>query len=161
MSTFDSKLAASLKHKWKLRLWMVSKLPMGLISGMYITELNESNCIVLLKDRWWIHNPFRSVFWAVMSMAAELSTGALLVTQAQPAGIQFILVGFEAKFLKKAKGKSFYFCHSGEDVERAISDLLITSATSTIVLPSLAKDEAGQILAEFQCYWQLRKTTTR
>jgi hypothetical protein len=160
MSTFDSRLAGTLRNKWKLRLWMLRKLPMGLLSGMYITALDASHCTVLLKDRWWIHNPFRSVFWAVMSMAAELSTGALLVTQAQPAGIQFILVGFEAKFLKKAKGKSFYFCHTGEEVARAISNTLNTTAPTIITLPVLAQDTSGALLAEFKCYWQLRKPTT-
>jgi hypothetical protein len=159
MSEFDPKLAASLRQKWKLRWWMMRRLPMGMLSGMHIISLDEESCTVELKDRWWIRNPFGSVFWAVMSMAAELSTGALVLAYTQPVGIQFILVGFEAKFLKKAKGKSFYFCHAGKEVARSISNITNTTAPCVITLPVRAQDESGQVLAEFECYWQLRKPT--
>ena len=159
MSAFNVRLATSLQQKWKLRWWMLRRLPMGLISGMHIISLDEESCNVELKDRWWIRNPFGSVFWAVMSMAAELSTGALVLAYTQSAGIQFILVGFEAKFLKKAKGKSFYFCHAGKEVARSISNITNTTAPSIIILPVLAQDESGQLLAEFKCYWQLRRPT--
>lgn len=161
MSAFDQQVASSLRNKWKLRWWMLRRLPMGLASGMYISELDETHCTVILQDRWWIRNPFNSVFWAVMSMAAELSTGALVFTYARQLKVQFILVGFEAKFLKKVKGKSFYFCHAGKEVERAISNNMNNSAPSIIILPVLAQDESGQVLAEFKCYWQLRKPTTQ
>ena len=132
---------------------------MGLLSGMHITEINEESCTVVLRDRWWIRNPFGSVFWAVMSMAAELSTGALVLAYTQQPGIQFILVGFEGKFLKKAKGKSFYFCHAGKEVARSASNILNTTAPDIIILPVLAQDASGQLLAEFKCHWQLRKPT--
>ena len=160
MAAFDQRLASSLRNKWKLRLWMLRRLPMGLASGMYISELDEDHCTVVLQDRWWIRNPFNSVFWAVMSMAAELSTGALVFAYGRPGNMQFILVGFEAKFLKKAKGKSFYFCRAGKEVERAISNNMNNPAPSSIIMPVLAQDESGQVLAEFICYWQLRKPIT-
>jgi YHS domain-containing protein len=119
---FDHQLAKKLLSPWKLRLWMVSKLPMGLLSGMVIEALDEKGCRVMLKDRRWIRNPFGSVFWAVMGMAAELSTGALMYTFASGTGMKFILVGIEAKFFKKARGKSFYFCDAGPEVYQAFNE---------------------------------------
>lgn len=130
---------------------------MGLVSGMYIRRLEESGCEVVLNDRWWIRNPFGSVFWAVMGMAAELSTGAWIYANASKSGIKFILVGMEGRFFKKARGKTYYFCDPGPanpDIFKAVLD---TDDTKIVVLPVKAKNEAGEILAEFQFEWHLRK----
>jgi len=156
--SFNHKLAASLLKPWKLRLWMLKSLPMGLLSGMVIESLDENGCKVMLKDRRWIRNPFRSVFWAVMGMAAELSTGALVYTYVSGSNIKYILIGMKGEFFKKVRGKSFYFCRSGLDVLRKLNSLENPGDTCTVILPVTAYDQAGQTVAEFQFYWQLKKT---
>ena len=155
--SFNTNLAKKLTTPWQLRLWMLTKLPMGLLSGMKIVALTEEGCEVVLKDKWWIRNPFGSIFWAVMGMAAELSTGALVYAYASGSNVKFILVGMEGKFFKKAKGKSYYFCDAGLDVPRAIQELKNSDESSLVILPVIAKDQAGQILATFNFQWQLRK----
>jgi Domain of unknown function (DUF4442) len=155
--SFNTNLARRLTSPWQLRLWMLAKLPMGLVTGMYVESLNENNCVVVLKDRRWIRNPFGSVFWAVMGMAAELSTGALVYAYTSGSDVRFILVGMEAKFFKKARGKSYYFCDSGSDVLRSIEHLVNTNDPGFVMLPVTAKDQAGQVLATFIFQWQLRK----
>jgi hypothetical protein len=115
---FNPKLAKQLLSPWKLRLWMLRSVTMGLLTGMIIVELNEEECRVKLKDRWWIRNPFRSVYWAVMSMAAEMSTGALLYAYASEPKVQFILVEMRAKFYKKVRGKSSIFAVQGRQFKK-------------------------------------------
>lgn len=154
---FDQKLVKNFTNPWKFRLWMAGNLPMGLLSGMYIQSLDEQACVVVLKERWWIRNPFGSVFWAVMGMAAELSTGALVFAHARGKGVKFILVGVEGEFFKKVKGKSYYFCETGSDVLRSIEQIQNPNDTSVVILPVAARDEAGQLLAEFRFRWQLKK----
>lgn len=154
---FDHTLAKKLSSPWKLRLWMLTKLPMGLLSGMYIQSLDEERCVVVLKERWWITNPFGSVFWAVMGMAAEMSTGALVYAHLQGSGVRFILVGMEGQFFKKAKGKSYYFCQTGSEVLRSVGQIVNPNENIVVIMPVTAKDEDGQVLAEFSFRWQLRK----
>ena len=153
---FNHHLARNLKNPGKLRLWMMRQLPMGMLSGMVIEELEEDHCRVLLKDRFWIHNPFGSVFWAVMSMAAELSTGALLYAWLSGSKIKFILVSMEGKFLKKLRGKSFYFCPSGQEVLRIAESLEKPGDNQIVVMPVSASDKDGQIVATFQFTWSLK-----
>jgi hypothetical protein len=129
------------------------------MSGMVINTLDEKGCQVVLNERWWIRNPFGSVFWAVMGMAAELSTGALVFAYAAPLGFQFILTGMEAKFYKKVKGKSYYFCHAGSEVLRGLDNIWNTNDSCIVLLPVTARDADGQTLAEFVFEWQLRKPT--
>jgi hypothetical protein len=157
-TNFDHKLAKNLLRPWKLRLWMFHHLPMGLASGMYIKTLNESGCTVVLKDRPWIRNPFGSVFWAVMGMAGELSTGALVYSWCSGYNIKFILVHMEGTYLKKLSGKSSYFCSSGQDVLRSLELLENPGDISSVVMPVIAHDQAGQKVAEFQFTWSLKNT---
>ena len=129
---------------------------MGLASGMFIVHLDESKCQVVLKNRFWIKNPFGSVFWAVMAMAGEMSTGALVYAWCSGHKIKFILTDMEGRFLKKVTGKSFYFCQSGQEVLRSIELLENPGDTNSVTLPVTAHDQAGQIVAEFQFTWSLK-----
>lgn len=155
-TNFDYKLAGNLLQPWKLRLWMCRHLPMGFASGMYIEKLDEMSCQVVLKDRFWIHNPFGSVFWAVMGMAGELSTGALVYGWCSGHNIKFILVHMEGTYLKKLSGKSSYFCSSGQEVLRSLELLENPGDISSVVMPVIALDQAGQKVAEFQFTWSLK-----
>lgn len=141
-----------------MRLWMARRLPMGLLSGMVIESLNENGCTVVLKDRPWIRNPFGSVFWAVMGMAAEMSTGVIIYAYLSGTNTKYILIGVECTFLKKLRGKSFYFCPSGKDVLRNLQTLENPGDTCTVQLPVTAHDQAGQTVAEFKFNWQFKKT---
>lgn len=156
---FNVSLAAQMSTPWKLRLWMVRHLPMGWLTGMYVHRLTPEGCEVVLQDRWWIRNPFGSVFWAVMGMAGELSTGMLLHAWTRDAGVRFILVGVEARFFKKAKGKSFYFCEAGMTIPQVIESVLQNEESGEILLPVTARDAKGEHLADFMFNWQLRKPT--
>ena len=130
---------------------------MGLVSGMVVEHLDEVSCRVVLKNRFWIHNPFGSVFWAVMSMAAELSTGSLLYAWCSGSKIKFILVGINGTFDKKVKGKSFYLCQSGQKVLQSIESIEKPGDVCTVEMPVIAYDEAGQTVAQFQFTWSLKK----
>jgi hypothetical protein len=156
--SFDKKLAQQLTRPWKMRLWMMRRLPMGLLSGMVIESLNENGCKVVLKDRFWIRNPFGSVFWAVMGMAAEMSTGALVYAYVSGTNTKYILIGMKGDFFKKVRGKSSYFCGSGQEVFQHMKSLQNPGETCIIALPVTAHDQAGQRVAEFEFYWQLKRT---
>ena len=156
--SFNHKLAKTLLTPWKLRLWMLKKLPMALLTGMIIVELTEEQCKVRVRDHWWLRNPFRSVYWAVQSMAAELSTGALLYAHVSGTQVQFILVEMRAKFYKKLRGKSFYFCPAGLEISKEIEALQNTSEARTVIIPATALNGSEEIVAQFEFYWQLRKT---
>jgi len=153
---FNHTLSKDLRRSWKLRLWMMKNLPMGFATGMRVEMLDENSCKVVLKDRFWIHNPFGSVFWAVMGMAAEMSTGALVYSWCSGNNIKFILTSVEGKFLKKVRGKSSYFCSSGQAVRSSLEALENPGDTNTVLLPVIAQDQAGQTVAEFQFTWSLK-----
>jgi len=90
-------------NSFKFRLILFKILPMGFLSGMRITELNEELCRVSVPYKWLNKNPFKSIFWAVLGMAAEMSSGALvtLFTFGKKPSISLLVSKCEAEFIKK------------------------------------------------------------
>ncbi|HEA31083.1 MAG TPA: thioesterase, partial [Leeuwenhoekiella sp.] len=53
------------------------KLPSAWICGVRVQTIGRNTCTTTVRHRWINQNPFKSMFWAVQGMAAELSTGVL------------------------------------------------------------------------------------
>ena len=65
----------------KINVFLLFKLPSAFICGVRAKQLEATKCVVSVKHRWINQNPFNSMYFAVQAMAAELSTGALVMYQ--------------------------------------------------------------------------------
>ena len=91
----------------KLNKFLLFKLPSAFICGVRVKTIDENQCVVSVKHRWINQNPFNSMYFAVQAMAAELSTGALVMFQIQKSGrkISMLVANNKGNFTKKAKGR--------------------------------------------------------
>ena len=89
----------------KLNLFTVFNLPAAYFTGVRTKSIDAKQCVVTVKHRWINQNPFKSMFWAVQGMAAELSTGALIMMKIQESQkkISMLVIQNNARFTKKAK----------------------------------------------------------
>ena len=99
-----AKLAARLKNPFLFRGFMLAKLPLALIAGLRVRELDTERCVVTVPYGWRTTNPFRSTYFAALAMAAELSTGALAMMATELAGqpVALLIVDLTASVEKKA-----------------------------------------------------------
>jgi hypothetical protein len=103
-ATFKKKIMNPVNY----RLFLLSRLPLVYFTGIQIKELNEEYCTTTAKYSWLNQNPFRSMYFAVMQMAAELSTGILCsgnIYERKPA-VSMLVVKTEGVYLKKPLVKS-------------------------------------------------------
>ena len=131
---------------------------MAAISGMRIKDLSEDKCAVSVKFKWLNQNPFRSTFWAVLGMTAEMSTGALLLcySKASSPPFRFILVGNSSTFSKKAKGISRFTCLDGEKIRTTLQKMNASNPDTSIILESNGYNEEGEKIATFTFTWKLK-----
>ncbi|HMU57084.1 MAG TPA: thioesterase, partial [Chitinophagaceae bacterium] len=66
-----------MKHPATFRMFLLTKLPSAFFSGVRIRDLDDEKCTATVPFKWFSQNPFRSTYFACLSMAAEMSTGAL------------------------------------------------------------------------------------
>ena len=142
----------------KINRWMLFKLPAAWLSGVRLSLINDSRCEVKVKFKWINQNPYRSMFWAVQGMAAELTTGMLLTNSIQnsKANISMLLVSNKSNFHKKAVGKITFICEEGENAKKLINST-IQNITSKAWFKVEGFDETGDLVSEFDFEWSCKK----
>ena len=142
----------------KLNLFLAFKLPSAFLTGVRARFLDDQRCVVVVKHRWINQNPFGSMFWAVQGMAAELSTGALLMTKikASNKSISMLVINNKASFNKKAKGLITFSCNQGELVDDAIKKAIATREGQRFVLTTSGVDQHGHAVSSFDFEWSVK-----
>ena len=145
-------------HPLKFRLFLLSKLPSAYFAGVRIRNMNSTTCVVTVPYKWFSQNPFRSTYFACLSMAAELSTGALSMAhlyKRQPS-VSMLVVRVESEYFKKATGVTTFTCNAGDDIRNAIEETLASGESRTIRVESTGKNKSGEVVALFWITWSFK-----
>jgi hypothetical protein len=142
----------------QINKWMLFKLPAAWLTGVRISSISDTKCEVKVRFKWINQNPYRSMFWAVQGMAAELTTGMLLTKSIQESNtnISMLLIGNKSNFYKKAVGKIKFICDQGETAKELIN-LTKKNITHKAWLKAKGFDETGDIVSEFDFEWSCKK----
>lgn len=143
---------------FRFRLMMLTQLPMGYLSGMRVKQLDENRCTVQLKYKWLNKNPFRSTFWAVLGMAAEMTSGALLVryTYKQTPSISMLVAAQSGIFHKKGVGKMMFVCEAGRAIKAAVIKAAETGEAVEVICPVKGFNSDKELICEFEFTWSLK-----
>lgn len=142
----------------KLNTFLMFKLPSAYFTGVRTTHLDDMTCVVSVKHRWINQNPFKSMFWAVQGMAAELATGALVMKKIKKSSynMSMLVVNNNASFSKKATGRITFTCNEGERIDKAISKAIETSEGQTVWLNARGVNADGVEVSNFNFEWTLK-----
>ena len=142
----------------KLNTFTICKLPAAYLCGVRTKHIDNDKCIVTVKHKWINKNPFKSMFWAVQGMAAEFSTGALMIAKIQESGkkVSMLVTTNNATFTKKATGRITFTCSDGNLVDEAIKKTIETSEGQTIWMQSVGINEEGIVVSTFNFEWSIK-----
>lgn len=142
----------------KLNLFLLFKLPAAFFTGVRATYIDSETCIAKVKFRWINQNPFRSMYWAVQGMAAELTTGILVMNKINDSGqkISMLVAQNEGYFSKKAIGKIMFTCKDGNLVDQAIAKAINTGDGQIIRMTSVGINSEGIEVSNFTFEWTIK-----
>ena len=142
----------------KLNTFTMFKLPSAYLCGVRTRHLDDNKCVITVKHKWINQNPFKSMFWAVQGMAAELSTGALMIAKIQQSGkkVSMLVTTNNATFTKKATGKITFTCNDGHLIDDALKKTIATGEGQTIWMTSVGVNQDGVTVATFNFEWSIR-----
>lgn len=142
----------------KINMFTLFKLPSVFFTGVRVKELTETTCVTTVKHRWINQNPFNSLFWAVQGMAAELSTGAMVIGAIEDSGkkISMLVANNKATFNKKAKGRINFTCNDGHLIADAIAATIANGEGQTFWMKSTGTDQQGDVVSVFEFEWTVR-----
>jgi len=141
-----------------LNKFLFFKLPSAFISGVRAKEIDANKCVVTVKHRWINQNPFNSMYFAVQAMAAELTTGALVMYHIKESGkkISMLVANNKGNFTKKAMGRITFTCNDGHLIQDAIQKTIETGEGQTFWMKSIGINEKGEQVSEMDFEWSIR-----
>lgn len=137
---------------------MLFKLPLAYIGGVRVKEITETNCVVRIKYKWLNQNPFKSMFWAAQGMAAEMTTGVLVMKNIADSKrkVSMLVTHQNGSFTKKATGKIRFICKDGAKVSEAIEKSINTGDGQTITMIAEGFNEENIAVSKFEFEWSLK-----
>jgi hypothetical protein len=142
----------------KLNLFTFFKLPAAFWSGVRVRSISNTSCEVTVKHRWFNQNPFQSMYFAVQAMAAEMTTGVLVMLHIKASGknVSMLVAQNKSIFTKKATGRITFVCSQGDAIKEAINEAIASKEGKTIWLTSIGKNANGEQVSEMQFEWTLK-----
>ncbi|WP_396166952.1 DUF4442 domain-containing protein [Flavobacterium sp.] len=142
----------------KLNTFLFFKLPSAFWGGVRVKSISPTICVATIKHRWFNQNPFNSIYFAVQAMAAELTTGALVMYQIKKSkkNISMLVANNKGSFTKKAKGRITFTCSDGAIIEDAIQKTIATGEGQNLWLKSIGIDAQDDVVSEMDFEWSVR-----
>lgn len=142
----------------QFRLFLLQRLPSAFFSGLKIRKFNKDQAVIGVRYSWFSQNPFRSMYFAVQSMAAEMSTGILgfaQIYQRKPA-VSMLVLKVEGNFIRKATGFILFTCNDGKIIEEAVEKTIRTGEGQTVICRAMGINEQQEVVAEFLVTWSFK-----
>lgn len=142
----------------KMNKYLMFKLPSAYLCGVKLKKLETTKAIVTVKHRWINQNPFNSMYFAVQSMAAELSTGAIVIKKISESGqkISMLVTNHNGTFTKKAVGLITFTCNDGALIDEALKKTIATGEGQTITMKSIGVNEKGEQVSVYEFEWSVK-----
>jgi Domain of unknown function (DUF4442) len=158
LTTSSQSFLTLANRSFKFRLYLLLKLPAAFFSGITIISINEEKCITSVPYKWLTQNPFRSTYFASLAMAAEMSTGALALSNIykRTPPVSMLVTKMEAVYYKKATGKTFFTCENGKEFSATVDEAIASGQGKTLVAASTGIDSNGERVAEFFFTWSFK-----
>ncbi len=158
MNPSFNKFSRIITNPIAFRFFLFQKLPAAFFAGLRIHHFDAEKCIVRIRYSWFTMNPFKSVYFAVEAMAAEMCSGMLAYSQVYQRipKVSMLVVKMEVAFVKKATGIILFTCEDGNAIQTAIKEAIATGEGKTIICKSMGKNEAGETVAEFNFTWSFK-----
>ncbi len=142
----------------KINTFLFFKLPSAYWCGVRAKEISATHCKTRVKYNWFTKNPFKSLYFAVQAMAAELTTGSLVMQAIQEtqASVSMLVTGQKANFFKKATGTIHFICNEGSFIKERINKAVQNNEVQRFWLEVNGVDDQGDRVATFSFEWSVK-----
>ena len=139
------------------RLFLWTKLPAAFWSGLRVKYIDYERAEITIPFKRLTQNPFRSTYFASLSMAAEMATGVLASMAIQgDEPISMLLVKIEGGFTKKAVGLTTFTCLDGKKIFEVVEKTRATGEGVMVDCESIGRNEQGEEVCRFQIRWSFK-----
>ncbi len=144
-------------NSWRLKLFLLQKLPSAFWWGLKVKSFSPYRTVIEVPFNWRTQNPFRSIYFAALAGAGELSSGlmaGLIVRNSQK--ISMLVTNVNIDYVKKANSLTTFTCDEGIKIIEAIQQAIDTKKGVEVVLESRGVNKEGELVAKFGITWSFK-----
>lgn len=141
-----------------LNLYLLKNLPSAYLCGIRVLSISKDSCVVTAKHRWLNQNPFKSMYFAVQNMGAELTTGVLVMKAIKEENkkVSMLVLNQKSQFTKKATGLITFKCTEGLVIKDMVNKALQTKEGVSFWVKSEGYNEQGEVVGIYEFEWTLK-----
>jgi hypothetical protein len=148
-----------LLRPWNFRLYLWARLPLAACAGLSLRRLDETACTVALPGGWRTQNPFRSMYFAAQSMAAEMSTGApaMMLAEGASASVSMLVREVRGVFTRRIQGDASFTFEDLAAMLATVERAVATGESESFVARSVGRSADGTVASEFEITWSFKR----
>jgi hypothetical protein len=148
-----------LLRPWNFRLYLWARLPLAACAGLSLRRLDDTGCTVALPGGWRTQNPFRSMYFAAQSMAAEMSTGApaMMLAEGATASVSMLVREVRGVFTRRIQGEAEFTFEDLAGMREAVDRAVATGESESFVARSVGRNRDGGAASEFEITWSFKR----
>jgi hypothetical protein len=154
----QNKLKKKMLNPFVFFLFTLFKVPAVALAGVRVRKLEENICEATVPFKFLNKNPFKSMYFAVQAMAAEISTAvpAMIAIEKHHESVAMLVVETKAEFFKKGISKVTFTCESGPDFAAALEKSIQTKEAITVVAKTTGTMADGTVVSVFYFTWSFK-----
>ncbi len=152
-----SKYLRDIQSVWKLRLYFFKNLPSALWWGFRVKRASVESTEVTIPYNWRTRNPFKSIYFAALAGAGELSTGVMANLARMSGGdVSMLVLEQRAEFLKKASSTITFTCEDGVKVFETVKSAVDTKQPQTLIMSGTGRNDKSEVVAKVFITWTFK-----
>jgi acyl-coenzyme A thioesterase PaaI-like protein len=112
------------KETMLVRAFSFSKIPLLFFTGPTVEKLNAEECVIAIPFHRRNKNHLGSLYFGALCVGADTAGGLIasnLLRKVKRGKGSLIFKDFQAKFLKRAEGKTYFTCKDGARIKEAVN----------------------------------------
>jgi hypothetical protein len=146
-----------IKKSFALMSFFLGKIPTLWWWGVSIQEIDGHHARISLPYSWRTQNPFKSIYYAAQSGAAELASGLLATMATVGMGsISILVTEVSGTYIKKANQTVFFTCEQGEEIRKTVLLAVKEKQATTIQTKVIGTFSDGTIVSSHFITWSFK-----
>lgn len=153
-----AELVRLLSRPLSFRLFTRVAVPAARHAKVRFGHLNDESCSIEVPMLKRNRNPFRSMYFAVQSMAAEMSTAllAMYYMTERKESIAWIVTDLQADFPSKAISDVTFTCKDGLAISDTIEEAIRTKEARQVEAVAVGTLADGTVVSTFRITWSFK-----
>ena len=157
LSPQAAKYLQDIQSGWKLWLYFFKNLPSALWWGFKVKSASTERTEITIPYNWRTQNPFKSIYFAALAGAGELSTGVMANLARMSGGdVSMLVLEQRAEFVKKANTTITFTCEDGQAVFETVNKAVSTRQPQALTMLGTGRNTSGEVVARIYITWTFK-----